>query len=65
MTHLRTMIFLALVAFLLGGVQYIEEICVDSTAVVKTPWWKPVESPLNKCMKGAERDEPVRRLVHD
>jgi hypothetical protein len=69
MTHLRTMIFLPLVAFLLGGVQITEKICEDRTGseVVNTAVWKPVKGPLNKlvCMKGAEAlFEPVRRLIH-
>jgi hypothetical protein len=61
MTHLGNMIFLALVAVLLAVVQVTERSCEDSTG----SWWKPVEGPLNKCIKGAERDEPVWRLVHD
>ena len=68
MTHLRAMIFLPLVAFLLAGAQVTEKVCRDRTGseVVNTPVWKPVKGPLHKlaCMRGAESDfEPVLRLI--
>jgi len=69
MTHLRTMIFVPLVALLLAGVQVTEKICEDRTGsdVVNTPVWKPVKGPLNKlaCVKGVETlFEPVLRRIH-
>jgi hypothetical protein len=69
MTHLRTTIFVSLVALLLAGVQVTEKICEDRTgsAVANTPVWKPVNGPLNKlaCIKGAETlFEPVMHRIH-
>jgi hypothetical protein len=69
MTHLRTIIFVPLVALLLAGVQVTETICEDRTGsdVVDTALWKPVQGPLNKlaCVKGAEvLFEPVLRRIH-
>jgi hypothetical protein len=69
MAHLRTIIFIPLVFFLLAGVQLTEKICEDRTgsSVANTPLWKPVNGPLNKsaCMKGAEMlFEPVLYRIH-
>ena len=56
MTHLRTSIFIPLVAVLLFGVHATEKICEDRTDVVSTSVWKPVTGQVNTlaCKKGAE-----------
>jgi len=69
MIHLRTIIFVPLVALLLAGVQVTEKICEDrmGSDVANTAVWKPVNGPLNKlaCMKGAETlFEPILHRAH-